>query len=310
MREFYKERLGTQNRQLEVRREEKKKCSYKDFAACQPPMYLGDTNPTISMRWVCKMEAAFRTSHCDDEDKVNFASNSLRGVAKTWWDLEVLKRGNEDIQALSWEQFKEEFLKNFVPRTEIKRIKEEFHRMEQTTETVNEFTSKVLELARFLPEYAKDERALMEAYFLMLKPELQDNINTDNYEKMEDVVADIRDKELNLERRASRINKRKTETPTIPSKKPKFVAVTNKEVMVDIPTCVTCGKRHGGICRFGGKGCYKCGQLGHLSPDCPRPTNVCYHCLKPGHMKSECPYLKRGGRTVEPQRVKREQEQA
>src|SRR5262249_34372862 len=36
------------------------------------------------------------------------------------------------------------------------------------------------------------------------------------------------------------------------------------------PTCATCGRRHIGQCKIGGRACYQCGQSGHYAYACPQ----------------------------------------
>jgi len=40
---------------------------------------------------------------------------------------------------------------------------------------------------------------------------------------------------------------------------------------------------------YGKKGCYKCGDAGHIAESCPSTDRLCYNCRQPGHESSACP---------------------
>jgi hypothetical protein len=61
------------------------------------------------------------------------------------------------------------FLKVFAPEAGMRNIRIEFLKMHQKTETVSEFTGLFMDRARFCPEYANDEKKLMEDYREMLR---------------------------------------------------------------------------------------------------------------------------------------------
>jgi len=37
------------------------------------------------------------------------------------------------------------------------------------------------------------------------------------------------------------------------------------------------------------KGCFKCGNLGHIAENCSSEQRLCYNCRQPGHESSACP---------------------
>ncbi|XP_052179889.1 uncharacterized protein LOC127793145 [Diospyros lotus] len=54
--------------------------------------------------------------------------------------------------------------------------------------------------------------------------------------------------------------------------------------------CQRCQKQHHGKpCRFGMKGCYNCGEKGHLNQNCPKRGITCYNCQQTGHFAKDCP---------------------
>nr|GEZ06769.1 putative reverse transcriptase domain-containing protein [Tanacetum cinerariifolium] len=60
--------------------------TYRDFTACDVQKFDGVLDPIASTRWLVVVEGAFHTSNCKEKNKVNFASNFLRGSAKMWWE--------------------------------------------------------------------------------------------------------------------------------------------------------------------------------------------------------------------------------
>ncbi|KAJ9566759.1 hypothetical protein OSB04_002725 [Centaurea solstitialis] len=234
--------------------------TFKDFMACQPPHFEGRKDPIACFRWVAAVEGAFRTSGCPEGMKVFYAVNLLRNAGKDWWGLILKSRTKEQINAMTWDEFKVLLDEQFAPRIEKQQITSEFLNLAQTTETVNEITDQFLEKSLFCPDYVSTEEMKMFRYQGVLKPEIQEFVAT----------------------------ARKAEQEPVPVKKSKGQRSDSRK---EFSGCPKCGKNHSGECRLPEPVCFKCGKPGHRSRECRVEPRTCFHCFQPGHIKPNCPQL-------------------
>ncbi|XP_021999691.1 uncharacterized protein LOC110897162 [Helianthus annuus] len=271
-----------------------RRCTYKDFMACKPTTYDGKIDPVMCQRWILSMEAVFKRSRCDEEDRVMFATGQLTFQAKDWWDAYSKEIGEDKLQTMTWQEFKEPFMKYHCPQSAIDKIQEDFLRLRQKNEMINEISSIFLDKMKFCTEFVQTERMKINRFYGILKAEFREFITPSKCETLEELINLARDREIEIRRQEERGEKRPSEkgTSSSPSKRGRFQDQGRKEKSKGgITPCKTCGKLHTGECLLGKKGCYKCGKEGHSSYQCPSSPKTCFNCFEKGHIKSECPKL-------------------
>ncbi|XP_022014849.1 uncharacterized protein LOC110914360 [Helianthus annuus] len=209
-----------------------------------------------------------------------FATGLLRFKAKDWWDAYSKEIGEDKVQVLTWQEFKEPFLKYHCPQSAIDRIQEDFLHLRQKDETIDEITNTFLDKLKFCKEIAGTERMKINRYHGMLKAEYREFIIRAKCETLNELINLARDREIELRRQAESGEKRVPENvpSSSPSKKQKFQDQGKKDkAKGSIPKCKTCGKLHTWGCLKGKKGCYNCGQEGHPYYRCPNPSRTCYN---------------------------------
>nr|GFC29440.1 reverse transcriptase domain-containing protein [Tanacetum cinerariifolium] len=77
-----------------------RKCSYKEFMSCQPFNF-----------------------------KVKFATGTLTKEALSWWNSFTQPIGIEEAYKITCSGFKKLLIKKYCPRTEVKKMEEEFYRL-------------------------------------------------------------------------------------------------------------------------------------------------------------------------------------
>ncbi|GJW48055.1 zinc finger, CCHC-type, retrotransposon gag domain protein [Tanacetum coccineum] len=247
------------------------RCStYHDFTACDVPKFMGDLNPIAITRWITVAEGAFRTSECEDKNKVNFATNFLRDNVKIWWEGKMCKKGEDWVGSCSWKEFKEMFNAKYVPVKEIDKIREEFHSLVQTNETVNELWKKINDMVPYCLEYLGNEKLKVDKFQRMLKNEIREVISPFKCTTLEDLLGRARIREADLIRKKNdekKELKRKQEHGDVGSKRARFDHGKKSSGSQVKSPCNKCHKLHYGECRLNMKGCYKCGDLNHMSRD-------------------------------------------
>ena len=124
-----------------------RKCTYKDFVVCQPTYFKGTEGVTELAHWFERSETVFHRSGCTEDCKVTFATGTLLQDALAWWKATTQTMGMTEAHQLTWIEFKKLMLKKYCPRTEMRRIEEEFRLLVVKGVDTKTYNSRFLELA-------------------------------------------------------------------------------------------------------------------------------------------------------------------
>ena len=87
--------------------------------------------------WLRTVERELHTAQCDDREKVLYGPRLLRGAAQSWWESYLTT--HVDLEAITWEKFRENFSRYHVLEGLIIVEKEEFLALKQGPMSVSEY---------------------------------------------------------------------------------------------------------------------------------------------------------------------------
>nr|GFB59250.1 reverse transcriptase domain-containing protein [Tanacetum cinerariifolium] len=104
-----------------------KRGNYKEFISCQPFYFNGTEGAVDLIRWFKRTESVFSRSNCDEENKLTFATSTLTDDALSWWNAYAQPIRIEQANKITWTELKRLLKNKYCPRTEIKKMEDEFY---------------------------------------------------------------------------------------------------------------------------------------------------------------------------------------
>jgi hypothetical protein len=123
---------------------------WAEFMRGHPSVFAHSTDPMDAEDWLRTVERELHTAQCNDREKVLYGPRQLRGATQSWWESYLATHANPE--AITWEEFRDNFRRYHVFEGLMVVRKEEFLALKQGPLSVSEYRDKFLQLSRYAPE--------------------------------------------------------------------------------------------------------------------------------------------------------------
>nr|GEW58968.1 reverse transcriptase domain-containing protein [Tanacetum cinerariifolium] len=153
-----------------------KKGNYKEFISCQP-FYLNGTEGVVRLiRWFERTELVFSRCNCAKENKVTFATGTLTDDVLSWWNACAQPIGIEQANKTTWTELKRLLTNKYCPRTEVKKMKDEFYNLVVKGNYLKTYIKRFQGLVVLCPNMVPNSEKLIEVFIGGLPKSIEGNI--------------------------------------------------------------------------------------------------------------------------------------
>ncbi|XP_062170374.1 uncharacterized protein LOC133876106 [Alnus glutinosa] len=248
-----------------------------DFNHVPRPEENGTEGPNAAEAWLIDIDVLYTTLGCTDEQKVQYLALQLTGEAGRWWNARKVLLGNETV--ITWEMFKVEYNRRFFPRSQRQLQAIEFQNLVQGNMTVEQYSARFMELARFAANLIPDEESKAERFENGLNPRIRERViclEIKDYARLVE-VASLAERGIQESAAVYDLKKRSKQQMTRPVKRLATGSGSRSNMGKNFPPiaknqrtfCSKCSRTHEGDCRQGTSSCFKFGKPGHFLKDCP-----------------------------------------
>ncbi|GJX43837.1 reverse transcriptase domain-containing protein [Tanacetum coccineum] len=140
------------------------------------------------IRWIERTESVFSRSRCAEENKVTFATGTLTDDALSWWNAHAQPMGIEQANQITWTELKRLLTNKYCPRTEIKKMEDEFYGLTVNGSDLKTYIRRFQELAFLCPNMVPNSEKLMEAFIGGLPQSIEGNVTASKPQTLEEAT--------------------------------------------------------------------------------------------------------------------------
>ncbi|GJS11458.1 reverse transcriptase domain-containing protein [Tanacetum coccineum] len=125
---------------------------------------------------------------CAKEDRVTFATGTLTDDALSWWNAYAQPIGIEQANRITWTELKRLLTNKYCPRTEIKKMEDEFYGLTVKENDLKTYVRRFQELAVLCPNMVPNTEKLMEAFIGGLPQSIEGNVTASKPQTLEEAT--------------------------------------------------------------------------------------------------------------------------
>ncbi|GJY03618.1 reverse transcriptase domain-containing protein [Tanacetum coccineum] len=126
--------------------------------------------------------------NCTEKCKVKFATGTLTEEALSWWNSFTQPIGIEEAYKITWSEFKKLLIKKYCPRTEIKKMEDEFYNLTVKGNDLKTYIRRFQELAVLCPTMVPNTKKLMEVFIGGLPRSIEGNVTSSKPQTLEEAI--------------------------------------------------------------------------------------------------------------------------
>jgi hypothetical protein len=148
--------------------------SYSDFLVTHPLIFSGVKDPLEADDWLCTTESKFSLLHCTEYQKMMYAAQWLRGLARAWWASYTAALPVD--HHVPWDEFYVAFHGHHILAGTMCRKLFEFQDLRQGNHSIYEYTQEFNNLAHYGGHHIDTNEKKVELYRKGLIIQLQDHL--------------------------------------------------------------------------------------------------------------------------------------
>nr|GEU31698.1 reverse transcriptase domain-containing protein [Tanacetum cinerariifolium] len=124
-----------------------------------------------------------------EENKVTFATGTLTDDALSWWNAYAQPIGIEQANKITWAELKRLLTNKYCPRTEVKKMEDEFYNLVVKGNDLKTYIRRFHELAVLCPNMVPNSEKLMEVFIRGLPKSIEGNVTASKPQTLEEAIT-------------------------------------------------------------------------------------------------------------------------
>ncbi|GKA07306.1 reverse transcriptase domain-containing protein [Tanacetum coccineum] len=165
-----------------------KRGNYKEFLSYQPVYFNGTKGAVDLIRWFERTELVFSRSNCAEENKVKFTTGTLTDDALSWWNAYAQPIGIDQANQITWTELKKLLTNKYCPRTEVKKMEDEFYNLVVKGNDLKTYIWRFQELTILCPNMVPNAEKLLEVFISRLPRSIKGNVTASKPQTLEEAI--------------------------------------------------------------------------------------------------------------------------